>query len=41
MPFLSARDPHARDGAAGSLLDAFDFDQTPRPPLFLDTRACP
>jgi len=41
MPFLSARDRHARDGRAGSLLGAFDFDQPPRPPLILEKRACP
>lgn len=41
LPFMSDRDPHARDGAAGSLLGAFDFEQPPRPPLLLATRACP
>lgn len=30
LPFASARDPHARDGRAGSLLGAFDFTQPPR-----------
>lgn len=41
LPFMSDRDAHARDGAAGSLLEAFDFEQPPRPPLLLATRACP
>lgn len=41
LPFMSDRDPHARDGAAGSLLDAFDFEQPPRPPLLLEPRDCP
>jgi len=31
LPFASAKDPHARDGKAGSLLGAFDFTQPPRP----------
>jgi len=41
MAYMSTRDPHARDGQAGSLMGAFDFQQTPRPPLMLQTRACP
>ena len=41
MPFMSTRDPHARDGTAGSLMGAFDFGQAPRPPLVLNKRVCP
>jgi len=41
MPFMSDSDPHARDGRAGSMLDAFDFTQAPRAPLILQTRTCP
>ena len=41
MDFMTARDPHARDGTAGSLLGAFDFTQTPRAPLILKTHTCP
>jgi phospholipase C len=41
MPFMTTRDPDARDGTAGSLMDAFDFTQPPRPPLVLQTHACP
>jgi phospholipase C len=41
MPFMSATDPDARDGTAGSLLEAFDFTQPPRAPLVLATHACP
>jgi phospholipase C len=41
MPFMTTRDPHARDGTAGSLMDAFDFTQPPRAPLVLATHACP
>jgi phospholipase C len=41
-PRLSATDPHARDGQAGSMMDAFDFTQAPRPPLVLTPYAtCP
>jgi hypothetical protein len=38
---MSTRDEHARDGSAGSLMEAFDFTQTPRDPLLLQTRTCP
>jgi phospholipase C len=38
---ISAIDPNARDGVAGSMLGAFDFTQPPRPPLLLQTRTCP
>lgn len=41
MPMMSATDPNARDGRAGSMMDAFDFTQTPKPPLVLTTRTCP
>ncbi len=40
MDFMTKRDPHARDGTAGSLMGAFDFQQTPRDPLFLNTHVC-
>ena len=33
LPFTTVRDPHARDGKAGSLLGAFDFASAPRPPV--------
>ncbi|MFT3692057.1 MAG: alkaline phosphatase family protein [Kofleriaceae bacterium] len=41
MPMMSATDPNSRDGRAGSMLDAFDFTQTPKEPLILQTRTCP
>jgi phospholipase C len=41
MKYMSTRDPHARDGTAGSLMGAFDFSQAARPPLVLQTHACP
>jgi phospholipase C len=41
MEYMTKRDPHARDGTAGSLMDAFDFNQAPRGPLLLQTRTCP
>ncbi len=41
MKFMTTRNAHARDGIAGSLLDAFDFTQTPRDPVLLQTRTCP
>lgn len=41
MDFMTARDPHARDGVSGSLMGAFDFEQPPREPLILDKHACP
>jgi phospholipase C len=40
-PALSTMDPAAQDGQANDLLDAFDFNQTPLPPLVLQTRTCP
>lgn len=41
MPFMTDRDPHARDGLVGSMLGAFDFDRAPREPLHLQRRTCP
>jgi phospholipase C len=41
MPRMADRDPHARDARVGSMLDAFDFTQAPRPPLVLQERTCP
>lgn len=41
MPRMAAREPRARDAKAGSLLEAFDFQQTPAPPLVLTPRTCP
>ncbi len=41
LPMMSDTDPNARDGRAGSMLDAFDFSQPPRPPLVLTQRTCP
>jgi len=38
---LSDLDPAAQDGQANDLLHAFDFTQTPLPPLVLQTRTCP
>ena len=31
----------ARDGMASNMLDSFDFNQQPQPPLVLQTRQCP
>ncbi len=39
-PALSTMDPAAQDGQANDLLGAFDFTQTPLPPLPLQTRNC-
>lgn len=41
MPMMSDTDPNARDGRSGSMMDAFDFTQTPKAPLLLQTRTCP
>ena len=38
---LSDLDPAAQDGHANDLMGAFDFGQTPLPPLVLKTRDCP
>jgi phospholipase C len=40
MEFMSKRDSHARDNVVGSMLDAFDFSQAPREPLYLSSRTC-
>ncbi len=39
-PALSTLDPAAQDGQANDLMGAFDFTQTPLPPLVLQTRTC-
>jgi phospholipase C len=41
MKYMSTRNANARDGAAGSLMGAFDFTQQPRPAMELPTRSCP
>jgi phospholipase C len=41
MEFMTKRDPHARDGVVGSMMGAFDFAQTPRPPMPLTKKTCP
>ncbi|HEV7558971.1 MAG TPA: alkaline phosphatase family protein, partial [Kofleriaceae bacterium] len=41
MKMMSKRNAHARDGIAGSLLDAFDFKQSPRAPTILPRGTCP
>ena len=41
MKYMSTRDHRARDGHAGSLMGAFDFQKSPRPPVILQTRSCP
>jgi hypothetical protein len=41
MEFMTTHNANARDGRAGSLRDAFDFSQSPRPKLILKTRTCP
>jgi phospholipase C len=38
---LSSLDPAAQDGQANDLFDAFNFTQTPNPPLVLTPRLCP
>ena len=38
---LQQLDPAARDGVAGSLLDAFDFHQAPLPAQPVDENSCP
>jgi phospholipase C len=40
-PTLSSMDPAAQDGQANDLFGAFDFQQTPLPPLMLQQRTCP
>ena len=41
MDFMTTKNAHARDGKAGSLRDAFDFNQTPQPAMILPTGTCP
>jgi phospholipase C len=41
MPRMATRDPRARDEKAGSLLEAIDLTQAPRPPMVLTPRSCP
>ena len=41
MPRMATLDPNARDAKVGSMMDAFDFTQAPRPPLVLPQRTCP
>jgi hypothetical protein len=38
---MSETDPNARDGCVGSMMNAFDFTQAPKPPLVLPPRTCP
>ena len=40
-PPLSDLDPAAQDGQANDLMNAFDFEQAPLPPLVLPLRNCP
>jgi phospholipase C len=40
LPRMADRDPNSRDKTAGSLLDAFDFTQTPSPGPALTPRPC-
>ena len=40
-PALSTLDPAAQDGQANDLMNAFDWSQTPLPPLVLQPRNCP
>jgi phospholipase C len=39
-PALSTMDPAAQDGQANDLMNAFDWNQTPLPPLVLQQRLC-
>jgi phospholipase C len=39
-PPLSSMDPAAQDGQANDLMNAFDFQQAPLPPLMLTKRVC-
>ena len=41
MEFMSVRDKAARDGVAGSMMSASDFNQPPRDPLLLEKHTCP
>lgn len=39
-PALSTLDPAAQDGQANDLMNAFDFNQAPLPPLVLPPHSC-
>jgi trimeric autotransporter adhesin len=41
LPFLTKRDPQARDATANDMFDSFDFNQQPLSPLILQPRSCP
>ena len=41
MKLMSTKNAHARDGVAGSLLGAFDFNQKPRAGIHMSKRTCP
>ena len=41
LPFLTAKDPQARDAAANDMFDSFDFHQQAVSPLVLTPRSCP
>ncbi|HSO31057.1 MAG TPA: alkaline phosphatase family protein [Labilithrix sp.] len=41
MEFMTKRDPHARDGIAGSMMSSFDFAQPPRAAMILEKKTCP
>jgi phospholipase C len=40
LPRMAPKDPRIHDDTVGSLMDAFDFTQTPSPPLDLPIRDC-
>jgi phospholipase C len=40
LPRMQSKYVNARDGQAGSLMEAFDFEQPPRDPKILKTRTC-
>ena len=41
LPRMHPLDARIRDSQVGSLMGAFDFSQTPRDPMLLQTRTCP
>ena len=41
LPYLSSIDPNSIDGQANDMFNAFNFNQTPLPPLTLNLRTCP
>ena len=41
MPTLTSIDPNSIDSQANDMFNAFNFTQTPLPPLTLTQRACP